>query len=844
MQIRRCPRNRESILDLGFLILDCNPKSAIKNPKSNQSGTRCIFLVIEPFCVWAEKENMKLFSLIFVLFTASVAAFGQEGAGLRGVIRVGGQPAAGATISVSGPVGRGQQVTETRTADADGKYYVGFEDGGKYTVKVTLESNGRRYESDLKEPIELKFANEIKLDIDLVEVGFIRETVTVAADTSQLVEQVSKSVDSISGQEMRDRADITLVDSLRTIPGFRVQQSGGFGRIASIKSRGLRNQDTAILIDGIRFRDATAISGDATSFLSDFTLTNVSEVEVLRGSGSSLYGTNAIGGTVDFKSPTARQGTHGQVGGAFGGLGMGRFRGNISHGADLFGISAGVSRTAYTKGIDEQDNAPNTNLHTRFDVTPTPSLALSGRFYFSDANVRLNVSPDTFGTLPTNTSTIIDANAGVNFAPDANDPDNVQKSRAFTGQFSGYYSFNSQFLIAGHFQSLKTKRRNDDGPLGPGFQSAYASTYDGLINTGNIRGVYTPNDTNTLTVGYEFEAEKFANDNFNATGTSTSNVLDRQRSHTFFVRDDASFFDRTLNLSGGIRYQSFSLDTPTCAPAVCPTAFNNISSPPSAVIADGSAAYFFKRSGTKIRAHVGNGYRVPSLYERFGSYFFFGAFSPLGNPQLEPEKSVAFDGGIDQYLANDRVKLSATYFYTEIKDEITYIPTDDFSAPAYYNFDKHFSRGLEFSSTLRPTTSTDIFVSYTFTNGDIRNFTRPTFPVGPVRSRDRKVYGVPDHQFTLSATQRYKQFWVNFDLLATSSYLAPIFSNSTFSTYTYRFNGNRRGDLTAGYTFQFSRRKLSARVFGTVENVFNQEYYENGFRTAKANARAGVSFAF
>ena len=46
---------------------------------------------------------------------------------------------------------------------------------------------------------------------------------------------------------------------------------------------------------------------------------------------------------------------------------------------------------------------------------------------------------------------------------------------------------------------------------------------------------------------------------------------------------------------------------------------------------------------------------------------------------------------------------------------------------------------------------------------------------------------------------------MNADLLATSSYLAPIFSNSTFRTYIYRFKGNLRLDLTAGYSFPFRK---------------------------------------
>jgi outer membrane receptor protein involved in Fe transport len=104
--------------------------------------------------------------------------------------------------------------------------------------------------------------------------------------------------------------------------------------------------------------------------------------------------------------------------------------------------------------------------------------------------------------------------------------------------------------------------------------------------------------------------------------------------------------------------------------------------------------------------------------------------------------------------------------------------------------------------------------------------------------------GIPNHQFTLVATQRIKRFWVNADLLATSDYLAPIFSNASFNTYLFRFKGNRRVDLTAGYTFPLKRDKLSLRVFGTVENLFDYEYYENGFRTVPRNGRVGVSLGF
>jgi hypothetical protein len=111
-------------------------------------------------------------------------------------------------------------------------------------------------------------------------------------------------------------------------------------------------------------------------------------------------------------------------------------------------------------------------------------------------------------------------------------------------------------------------------------------------------------------------------------------------------------------------------------------------------------------------------------------------------------------------------------------------------------------------------------------------------------STDRASFGIPDHQFTIVVTQRIKRFWISSDLLATSSYLAPVFSTTNFNQYTYRFEGNRRVDLTAGYTFPIKQDRFDLRLFGTIENVFDNDYFENGFRTVGRNGRVGLSFGF
>jgi len=778
-----------------------------------------------------------------VLFFCVVAGFGQQStATIVGRVVQGETAAAQAVVHLRSL--KDANLKFTVTADGNGGFKFQGIPPGEYEISSQPRLGGAIAVSAVDE-FKLRPGDEKNVILRL-EGPRIKETVTVSAGEEQQIEQVAKSVNTISGQEMRERADFSLVDSLRTIPGFRVQQLGGFGRTASIKTRGLRNQDTAILINGIRFRDPAAITGDASPFLSDITLTSVAEVEILRGSGSSLYGTNAIGGTVDFRTPGTSSGTHGQLSAASGGLGLSRYRGNIAHGdpAGKYGYGAALARTDYRKGIDGDDDAANTNLQAFLNVNPYYSDTYSGRIFFSDAKVDLNASPDTFGSLPPSNNGIIWARPGGNFMPDENDPDSFQKSRFFTGQFSALYHIGNEFALRGYYQGMVSRRLNDNGPLGVGFQSPSKSEFDGVIQTGNVTLNWSRGIGHSFKVGYEFEYERFGNEGSTPDGSGDFFTRAGQLSNTIFLQDLLSLDGGRLQLAGGFRAQFFSLGDPQFSLTNAPYSNLSLKNPPPAYTLDGAAAYYFRSSGTKLRAHVGNGYRVPSLYERFGTLFStFGtpSFVALGDPDLKPEKTLAFDAGIEQSLANEKVKLEAVYFYTKLIDTVGFgnvapnIGTTARPFGGYENQKGGIARGGEFSATFKPTRSTDIFSSYTFTNSDQR-----TPQVGGTGVID--TLGIPKHQFTLVATQRIKRFWVNADLLATSDYLAPIFRNATYNTYLYRFGGNRRVDLTAGYTFPIDR--FSLRVFGTIENLFDQDYFENGFRTVPRNGRVGVSFGF
>ncbi len=812
---------------------------------------------------------MRIIKVLSFICFLTIGILAQTGATITGQLIVDGKVYPNTEVKLISQRPNSQEENYTTTTNNEGNYI--FENVADGSYRLAYINSAKKLE--LLQDYFIGKGKDITAEVmrGVTKPSLLGEVSVIASGTQQVDGEISKTVNIIEAQELRDRADFSLTETLRTIPGFRVQQLGGFGRTASIKTRGLRNQDTAILIDGIRFRDASSITGDASAFLSDFSLTSVSKIEVLRGSGSSLYGTNAIGGTVDFQTPKPESGLHGNVSGAFGGLGLGRFRGNLSDGTKdgKFGFNLGVSRTAYTKGIDGDDNANNTNFQSRIEYNPFEKTNISARFFASDAFVRLNSSPDTIGNLPASSATIINAVplsrdllkryengetitnfGGANFIPDANDADNSQKSQFFSGQIALTQVINSKLVFQANYQGLRTKRTNTNGVLGIGFQpfsGDETSVFNGQIHTVNTHFNWTPNRQNLITAGYEFETERFGNDGLTSDGFGNFTTRASQSSNTVYVQDLVSFFNNRLQFAGGFRAQFFNLKTPTFSVNNPPYSNLTLENPPNAYTFDGAASYFFAKSATKIRAHVGNGYRVPSLYERFGTFFnsfaFPNRFEALGDPNLKPERTIAFDGGIEQNLFANRAKLSATYFYTRLIDIISFgnvvpnIGTTRRDFGGYISTKGGLSRGAEFSATISASDSTDIFASYTFTNSDQR-----TPQVSG--SRILQTLGVPDHQFTLVATQRFKRAWVNFDFLATSDYLAPIFSNSTFQTYIYRFRGNRRGDLTAGYTFPLKGEKMNLRLFGTIENLFDYDYYENGFRTVGRNGRIGLSFAF
>lgn len=732
-------------------------------------------------------------------------------------------------------------IQRTAVSDDQGKFRIDEAVPGTYLIQAEtrdLESTSA---------IEVTLPPGGTADASLtVALRSVAERITVTAENSPVsFDQVAKALTIIDARELTNRQTIAVSDALKTVPGLRVQQLGGPGSFVRVLTRGLRASDTSVLIDGFRFRDVASTQGDATGFLSDLLVIDSSRIEILRGSGSSLYGTNAIGGVVQLVTDQGGGPFHGEIQADGGGLGMARgvakFSGSSGRN-EQFRYSGGLTHLNVTRGVDGNDPVHNTSGQFWGQYLFRPGTTLSGRYFGNDLMLGLNNNPTAGANLPSGPNPI-PAIAGQTFFPAQDDPDHRRASN-FN---SALVLFNQQLgnwanLRAG-YQALLSNRDDINGPAGPGFQSPFrnVSSFNGRIDTAQTRIDITKWRTHLISAGYEYEREAFQGPSYDENPDPAfrvnANAMGSQQSNAVFVQDQFRLFGERLLISLSGRYQNFNLARPTFIGGTSIYQNALITTPPDALTGDAAIAYFFRSTGTKIRAHVGNSYRVPSLYERFGTFFFGGVFSGLGDPRLSPERAIGVDGGIDQYFASNRLRVSASYFYTRLQSVIAYgnLVNDPFERfGGYVNAGGGLARGVEFSVEAKPWRGMTITPSYTYTNALERQSILANGSIRPIRYFP--------HMFQLVAMQQFgSRINVTFDLLAASDYVSGIFGSG--ATQAFLFPGPRQANLAGSYSLPISDR-ATLQFYTRISNVFNQTYYEDGYKTPKAWAVGGIKLLF
>jgi vitamin B12 transporter len=784
-----------------------------------------------------DHTSFRLAILISLVLATPVCAFGafpETNGRITGVVNdEQGGKVAGATVYLTTQSG----IQLTGLTDQNGTFAFTELGAGKYFLQIKADG----FSIFSAEPILLTRGQSITLQIRL-RVAAVDETVIITATgTPQDPDDTAKVVSVLDSQQLENKHVLALTESLRGMPGVRVQQQGSPGSLATIRLRGQRSYDTAVLFDGLRVRDASDINGSAVSLFSDLVPISIDRVEVLRGSGSSIYGTNAIGGVVNVVPMVGSGPPNFEVVFEAGSLATFRERLQGAGGGGRFGYSFALNRIDVRHGIDGEDQYGNTAGTGRLQFAITPSLILTGNFYGTTANARLNDSPIALPAAFATSEPFPKARPGVNFQPDFNNPDQGRRNRLLVASVKLAQQINEPFSYSVAYQRVSSNRRNYNGPvIDPRFESFYpfgdfefSNVNNGSTDTFDARLNARLGRFNFATAGFEFERESLFQQS-NPSFSAFNNTTDVQRTFAVFGQDQLSLLDRRLQFSFAVRGQFFRIsaaDRPGFLSGI--TAENSITG-------DGAVAYFVDATNTKLRAHAGNGFRAPSLFERFGAGTFPGAgFTRFGDPTLKAEQSISVDAGIDQRLADDRVLLGVTYFYTRLQRVIAF--TSFLSDPlglgrftGYVNEPGGLARGIETFGEAKPTANTTVRGSYTYTNSDRATSSRGLQP----------EYVIPKHLVGLSLNQRYRAFLFNLELNHTGSYIAPVFeSNFPFRMAELRFGAYTKADGFASYERRLSER-VTATFFGGAENLFDREYFENGFRAPGIVARGGVKFKF
>ncbi len=772
--------------------------------------------------------------------------------GLTGkVVDAQGLPVANARITLFDRNGGERRTT---VSGKDGAYsFAGIPAGG-YVIEADASNSALVVSQDVS------VRGEQSLDLTLRVAGSRTGVVVTASGTSQAITEVAKAVDIVDAEQMSRRDVFQITEAIRLLPGVQVQTLEGPGSLTTIQTRGLRSWDTAILIDGMRFQDSGSPQNDATSFLEDLTTTDTDRVEFMRGSGSSLYGSNAMAGVINIVSKSGGGPAHGEVRAEGGGLGLFRGVGGIGGGTGRFNYSGSVSHVNIADGVRDRSPYHNTSAQGSARYSVTPGMVITGRVWGNAATVTspespaftpaiLANSPSTgiVAAIPLPTDQLARYEQGLpitvgnaTYIPNQIDPDGERRSSFVSGTATLQHtvSGNTSYRLA--YQAVDTRRGYLDGPGGPGpFESPVLGEghFNGRTDTFQARLDQHLGGSNFLTAGYEFGRERYVSFD-DAPGDKTqSNGLElSQRSHSLYAQDQIPLAGGRLQVNVSGRIQVFRLDQPVFSgiPSNPYQGAIGTIETPNAYTGDASAAYFLATSQTKLRVHGGNSYRAPSTYERFGGGF--GSY--YGDPGLKPERAIAIDGGIDQWLFQSKLQVSGTAFVSKLQEAIRFantLPADDpFNRPfgGYANGGGGRASGIELSAHLSPSSKTTAQVSYTYT--------RSESDLPTVGTNYFKILGLAPHAFSLSATQFIgSRVHATFDLFTRSNYFMTL---SGAGARLFEFNGATKANLVVGYELPVGERRLE--LYTKVENVFDKVPYEDGFIGPGRWAVAGLRFKY
>ena len=605
--------------------------------------------------------------------------------------------------------------------------------------------------------------------------------VVTATRTEVPVNQLTTSLTVITADDIRERQAELVLEVLRDVPGVDVVQSGSMGNATSVFIRGSTQNQVLVMIDGVEMNSTTTGGYD----FSNLTTENVERIEVLRGAGGTLYGSQAIGGVINIFTKKGQGplevGLTAQGGNGWTNRQVATLRGGLGN----LGYSFSVGHLGSEGFRSVNDDYRNLSTSARLDYQVTENASLKGIFHFINGDVGL-FNNNNFASMP--------------------DPNAREATTQYVGKLEWEQKIlaNWDYRISGSIYKEHDKFSDDvdscvffGSPCDP---QRTRDIFRPQIASGEFQTNYRLEDWSTSTFGVQY----------NRRSASTTGGIDEAIGNVgYYLQQQFQFLDRSLITIPGIRLD----DNQQFGTAWTPSF---------------SAAYLFKEIGTKLKGGYNKGFRAPSLNELFFPASF--GCPAFGNPDLGPERSWEINFGAEQNLLTERIKLGATYFHREVKDliEATPIPGDPMGCFRAENVGRARFDGVELNLGIKLFEGLTLNANYTYLDWDTEDGTLPRQP----------------HN-SGSVILNYLKDALNINLITNIVGRRDDFrAASPFGDIVAP--GYVRVDLASSYALPWRIPLVKQMsLIGKIQNLFNKKYDEaDGFRAPPLNFLLGFRAIF
>ena len=434
--------------------------------------------------------------------------------------------------------------------------------------------------------------------------------------TPQSLSTVGSSVTVIDSDKINESSHFSLANIIDdSSTSTNMFQAGGLGANTGIQLRGLEKRYSTVYIDGVKMLDPS--SSDGSFYMENVMKNSIDRVEILKGTQSSLYGSNAIGGTIHIFTKRGREGNHSNFVIENGSNNTKNFTYSVDGADDKFHYYLGLNKLL-THGIsamndnNEDDQYRNDGIVGNFGYKINDNFKIENSFRYADTFYEYDAVNSSYA--------------------DINSTDNIEGSYTLKlihekDKFKNSLIYNKLYIERATTNHAK----------------AYTN-YFGYRDTFNFLGKYNFNLDNKIVYGIdsEFDASRYPVD---------YGVTNKEHDESII----SQYFDFQFRPFEKL-YSTFGLRSDDHTTAGRKTS--------------GRTTVAYQLDGnSKIRSSLGAGVRFPSLYDyKYGSSTIVDKGGTLED--IQSERGLSFDLGYDTYLNNLDLGLSMGLFKTKQKNSI------------------------------------------------------------------------------------------------------------------------------------------------------------------------------